>query len=110
MIQRLSLVALSGLLAGASLLGLTRTAASADSLSIYIGPAIYVHYDDWRYHHDRGYHYGYDRWRREHDRGHHYGHDDRGGGYRHEDHGYREDRHGGHGGHGDHGDHGDRRG
>jgi hypothetical protein len=98
MIQRLSLVAMTGLLAGASVLGLTRTPASADSLSIYIGPPIYVHYDDWRYHHDRGYHYGYDRWRHEEDRRyHHYRHDDRGDGYRHEDRGYREDRHGDHG-------------
>jgi hypothetical protein len=103
MIQRLCLFALTGLLAGASVFGLTRTPASADSLSISIGPSIYVHYDDWRYHHDREYHYGYDRWRREHDRGHH-NHHDGGEGYRHEDRGYREDRHG------DHGDHGDRHG
>ncbi|MDB5039464.1 MAG: hypothetical protein JWN27_190 [Candidatus Eremiobacteraeota bacterium] len=102
MIQRLSLLAMTGLLAGASVFGLTQRSASADSLSIYIGPPIYVHYDDWRYHHDREYHYGYDRWRHEHDRGHHYGHDERGDGYRHEDRGYREDHHG------DHGDHGDR--
>jgi hypothetical protein len=103
MIHRLSLVAMTGLVAGASILGLTQMPASADSLSIYIGPAVYAHYDDWRYHHDRGYHYGYDRWRREHHYDyHHYRHDDRGNGYRHEDRGYREDRHG------DHGDHGDR--
>ena len=48
MIQRLSLLAMTGLLAGASVFGLTQTSASADSLSIYIGPPIYVHYDDWR--------------------------------------------------------------
>lgn len=77
MTQRLSLVAMTGLLAGASILGLTQQPASADGFSLNVGvPGAFVHYDDWRYHHDREYHDGYDRWHRDH-------HDD---GYRHDDH------------------------
>ena len=97
MIKRLFLLPTIGLLAGASMLGMTQTPASADGLSIYFGaPPIYVPYDNWRYRHDRYYRDGYDRYHRQYDRGYRY--DNRGyGGYRHEDNGY----HGGH--HGDHG-------
>lgn len=87
MTKRLSLVALTVLVAGASVLGLTRAPASADGLSVFVGiPAPYVHYDDWRYRHDRDYHDGWDRWHRERDREYRgdYHHDDRY--YRHDDH------------------------
>jgi hypothetical protein len=98
--QRLFLIAITGVLAGASMLGMTQTPASAGGLSIYFGaPPVYVPYDNWRYHHDRYYHDGYDRWHHRDYGG--YRHDYHGygyggyGGYRHEDRGY----------HGDHGRH-----
>jgi hypothetical protein len=91
MIKRLSLFAVTGLLASASMLGLTQTPASAGGLSIYFGaPPVYVPYDNWRYHHDRYYHDGYDRSHRGYYGG--YRHDYHGyGGYRHEDRGYHGD-------------------
>jgi hypothetical protein len=93
--KRFVLFSTIGLLAGASMLGLTQTPASADGLSIYFGaPPIFVPYDGYRYRHDRYYHDGYDRWHRDHYRS--YGYDRGYGGYRHEDRGYH---------HGDHGRH-----
>lgn len=81
MTKRLSVLAITGLLAGASVFGLTQKPAAADGLSLNVGiPGMYVQYNDWRYHHDREYRDGYDRWH----------------GDRHDDRGYR---------HGDHGDH-----
>jgi hypothetical protein len=96
--QRLFL-AMTGLLAGVSILGMTQTPASADGLSIYFGaPPIYVPYDAYRYRHDRYYYGGYDR-HREYDRG-YYRHEYRGyDGYRHEDRGYHGDHHGDRGRH-----------
>lgn len=86
MIQRLFLVAITGLFAGASVLGLTQRPASADGFSLNVGiPGAYLHYDDWRYHHDRAYHDGWDRWHR----GDHHGDE----GYRHDDRGWHGDRH-----------------
>lgn len=87
MTQRLSLLAITGLLTGASFLGLTQKPAAADGFSLNVGvPGMFVHYDDWRYHHDREYRDGYDRWHRDHrdypDERYH--HDDRGG--HHDDH------------------------
>jgi hypothetical protein len=76
MTTRLSLLAMAVLLAGASV------PAAAAGISINIGtPAEFVHFDTYRYHHDRAYHDRYDRWhadqmRREHERDHH--HDDHG--------------------------------
>ncbi|HTJ26043.1 MAG TPA: hypothetical protein VMA36_07755 [Candidatus Limnocylindria bacterium] len=75
---RLSLLAMTALLAGASV------PAAAAGISINIGtPAEFVHFDTYRYHHDRAYHDRYDRWhaeqqRREHDRHHDDGHGDHG--------------------------------
>lgn len=95
MMKRFFLFSTIGLLAGASMLGLTQTPASADGLSIYFGtPPIYVPYNDYRYRRDRYYHDGYDRGHRDHYRS--YGYDRGYGGYRHEDRGYH---------HGDHGRH-----
>jgi hypothetical protein len=96
MMKRLALFAMTGVLAVASILGVTQTPASADGLSIYFGaPPIYVPYE--RRYHDRYYYGGYDR-HREYDR---YRREDRGyGGYHHEDRGYHGDHHGDHGRHG----------
>lgn len=77
MTTRITLLALTALLAGAS------APAVAGGISINIGtPGEFVHFDNYRYHHDRGYHDRYDRWHAEQDRR---GHDD---GRRHDDHGH----------------------
>jgi hypothetical protein len=93
MIRRLSLFVMTGLLAGATVLGLTQTPASANGLSIFFDTSpVYVPYDDYRYRHDRYYR---DRYYRHHeDYGYHRDYHDYGG-YHHEDRGY----------HGDHGRH-----
>jgi hypothetical protein len=88
MTTRISLLALTALLAGTSALGLTQKPAAAGGLSINIGtPAEFVHFDNNRYHHDRAYHDRYDRWhgeqmRREHD--HHDNHGDNHGDHGHD--------------------------
>jgi hypothetical protein len=77
MTTRIALLALTALLAGAS------APAMAGGLSINIGtPAEFVHFDNYRYHHDRGYRDRYDRWRAQRD------HRDHGGDHRddHHDH------------------------
>jgi hypothetical protein len=66
--RRLPLVALTGLVAGASIFGLFQKPADASGFSIYIGgPGGYGHYDDWRYRHDeyRWRRERYERWREE---------------------------------------------
>jgi hypothetical protein len=66
MFKKLSLVALTSLVAGGGALAMTGAPAAADGLSINLGvPGVYANYDDYRYHHDRGYREGYDRWRGE---------------------------------------------
>jgi hypothetical protein len=81
MTKRISLLALTALVAGTSVLGMAQKPASADGLSINLGaPDAFVHFDNYRYQHDREYHDGYDRWHRD--------HGDRGGDHRdhHDDH------------------------
>jgi hypothetical protein len=69
MLKKLSLVALTGLITAGGAFATTEAPASADGLSVDLGvPGVFMRYDDYRYHHDRGYHEGYDRWRAERDR------------------------------------------
>lgn len=67
--RRLTLAALTGLLAGASTLGLVKQPADAASFSISIGDPGPYRYDDWRYRREereRWYrHERYEEWRRE---------------------------------------------
>jgi hypothetical protein len=69
MFKKLSLVALTSLVAAGSALAVTGAPAAADGLSINLGvPGVYVNHDDYRYQHDRAYREGYDRWRGEENR------------------------------------------
>lgn len=70
LIRRLTLAALTGLLAGASTLGLMRQPADAAGFSISIGDPGPYRYDDWRYQRERERerwyrHERYEQWRRE---------------------------------------------